>query len=39
MDAADSELMRFAADHGYVIMTHDLDFGAMIAAANQCGPA
>lgn len=39
MDAADSELMRFAADHGYVIMTHDLDFGAMIAAARQSGPS
>jgi predicted nuclease of predicted toxin-antitoxin system len=29
--AADAELMRYARDHGYVVFTHDLDFGALLA--------
>lgn len=24
----DTEIMRFAADHEYVVLTHDLDFGS-----------
>jgi len=39
MDAPDEEIMRFAAAHGYVLMTHDLDFGAMIAASGLAGPS
>jgi predicted nuclease of predicted toxin-antitoxin system len=31
--------MRFAAQHGHVLLTHDLDFGAMIAAAESPGPS
>lgn len=31
--------MRFAAAHGYILMTHDLDFGAMIAASGLSGPS
>jgi hypothetical protein len=29
MDAADSELMAYAAKHDYVVLTHDLDFSAI----------
>ena len=27
-DALDSEVFMFARQHGYVLLTHDLDFGA-----------
>lgn len=39
MSAPDADIMRFAALHGYVLMTHDLDFGAMIAAGGLAGPS
>jgi predicted nuclease of predicted toxin-antitoxin system len=39
MDAPDADIMRFAAVHGHVLMTHDLDFGAMIAAGGMAGPS
>lgn len=32
--APDSEIMSFARAHGYVVLTHDLDFSAILAA-NQ----
>ncbi|MGC8548326.1 MAG: DUF5615 family PIN-like protein [Acidobacteriaceae bacterium] len=32
--APDSEIMIFARAHGYVVLTHDLDFSAILAA-NQ----
>jgi predicted nuclease of predicted toxin-antitoxin system len=31
-DAADEVIMAHAADQGFVVLTHDLDFGAMLAA-------
>jgi predicted nuclease of predicted toxin-antitoxin system len=31
--------LEFAAVHRYVVMTHDLDFGAMIAANGLTGPS
>ena len=36
--APDSEIMRYAETNGYVILTHDLDFSAMLAATQgtQC---
>lgn len=39
MDAPDADIMRLAADQGHVLMTHDLDFGAMIAAGGLAGPS
>ncbi|MBM3756863.1 MAG: hypothetical protein FJW38_23125 [Acidobacteria bacterium] len=39
MDAPDVEIMKFAVAHGHVLMTHDLDFGAMIAASGLAGPS
>jgi predicted nuclease of predicted toxin-antitoxin system len=39
MDAPDAEIMGFAAAHGHVLMTHDLDFGGMIAASDLAAPS
>ena len=30
-DASDAAIMAFARDNGYVVLTHDLDFGAILA--------
>jgi predicted nuclease of predicted toxin-antitoxin system len=38
-DAPDTELMRWAADHGYVVLTSDLDFGAILAATQDRAPS
>lgn len=37
--APDREIMRYAREHGYVVFTHDLDFGAILAASNAEGPS
>jgi predicted nuclease of predicted toxin-antitoxin system len=37
--AADSELMQWAADAGYGVLTADLDFGAILAAMQLGGQA
>lgn len=31
--------MEWARTHGYVILTHDLDFGALLAATEANGPS
>jgi predicted nuclease of predicted toxin-antitoxin system len=38
-NAPDAEIMAYAANHGYVVLTHDLDFGSMLAATNNDGPS
>lgn len=38
-DAKDREIMTFAADNGYVVLTHDLDFGAILAAGRDNKPS
>jgi predicted nuclease of predicted toxin-antitoxin system len=38
-DAPDSDVMRWAADHGYVVLTADLDFGAILAATQTKQPS
>lgn len=35
----DVEIMGFARDRGYVVFTHDLDFGNLLAATNARGPS
>lgn len=30
--------MSYAQDHGYVVITNDLDFSAILAATNGTGP-
>lgn len=31
--------MMFAGSHGYVILTHDLDFGAILATTQGAAPS
>jgi predicted nuclease of predicted toxin-antitoxin system len=38
-DEADAELMRWAADHGHIVLTADLDFGAILAATQRRQPS
>jgi predicted nuclease of predicted toxin-antitoxin system len=33
-DASDASILAFARDQGYVVLTHDLDFGAILAATQ-----
>jgi predicted nuclease of predicted toxin-antitoxin system len=37
--APDCELMRWAREFGCVVFTHDLDFGALLAATGATGPS
>ena len=37
--ASDQAIMNWAAHHGYVVFTHDLDFGAMLALSHAAGPS
>jgi predicted nuclease of predicted toxin-antitoxin system len=37
--ATDTELMAWAAENGYVVLTADLDFGAILAATKGTGPS
>jgi predicted nuclease of predicted toxin-antitoxin system len=37
--ASDSEILQYADARGYVIFTHDLDFGALLAARKTSGPS
>jgi predicted nuclease of predicted toxin-antitoxin system len=37
--ASDKEVMEYAKQNGYVVLTHDLDFSAMLAAAKAAAPS
>ncbi len=39
IDAPDSEIMAYAKAAGYVVLTHDLDFGAILAATQGEKPS
>jgi len=39
MDATDIDIMRYAAAHDYVVLTQDLDFGAILAATQRTKPS
>ena len=39
LDAPDAEIMSFARDGGYVVLTHDLDFGAILAVTKGAKPS
>jgi predicted nuclease of predicted toxin-antitoxin system len=39
MDAPDVEIMAYAAKYDYVVLTHDLDFSAMLAATQGTKPS
>ena len=38
-NAPDSQIMAYAAEHDYVVLTHDLDFGAILAATQGEKPS
>ena len=38
-NAHDSELFAWARENGYIIFTHDLDFGALLAATGAESPS
>ena len=37
--ALDADLMAWATEHGYVVLTADLDFGAILAATHGRSPS
>ncbi len=37
--APDHEIMAFAAEHGYVVFTNDLDFGVILSETRLKDPA
>lgn len=37
--ATDANIMAWAREGGYVVFTHDLDFGALLAATHLEGPS
>jgi predicted nuclease of predicted toxin-antitoxin system len=37
-NAADFELVRWAAEHDYIVLTADLDFGAILASTRRSSP-
>jgi predicted nuclease of predicted toxin-antitoxin system len=38
-NASDAQIMTFARLNGYVVLTHDLDFGAILAATQGTKPS
>ncbi len=38
-DALDSEILVWAKKNGYIVFTHDLDFGDILAATNADAPS
>lgn len=38
-NATDSEIMGYAKTNGYIVLTHDLDFGAILAATQGTKPS
>lgn len=38
-NAPDSELFAWASQNGFIIFTHDLDFGALLAASQATSPS
>lgn len=37
--ATDREIMQWALENSFVVLTHDLDFGAILAATRATGPS
>ena len=38
-NAPDTEIMEWARTNGYIVFTHDLDFGALLFATNARSPS
>jgi len=39
INASDEQIMSFASTQGYVVVTHDLDYGAILAATQGDKPS
>jgi predicted nuclease of predicted toxin-antitoxin system len=39
IQAPDSAIMQYARENKFVVFTHDLDFGALLAATNASSPS
>jgi len=37
--ATDESIMKYASQHHFTVVTHDLDFGAILAATHAQGPS
>lgn len=37
--ASDDVIMKFARDEGFIVLTHDLDFGTLLAKTHSVGPS
>jgi predicted nuclease of predicted toxin-antitoxin system len=37
--AKDREIMAYSREHGFVVFTHDLDFGIILAVTHALGPS
>jgi len=37
--AADQVILKWARDHGFIVFTHDLDFGSILAATSAAAPS
>lgn len=37
--AQDAEIVEFARNNGYMVLTRDLDFGAILASTGRTGPS
>jgi len=37
--AMDPDILRWARENGYVVLTHDLDFGDLLFASKESGPS
>ncbi|RJP27121.1 MAG: hypothetical protein C4527_13890 [Candidatus Omnitrophota bacterium] len=37
--APDTEIMQWACNHGYAVLTHDLDYGALLFATQATAPS
>ena len=37
--ASDSEILAYAASHGLIVFTHDLDFGTILAFRGETAPS
>lgn len=38
-DASDETICKYARTQGYILFTHDLDFGAILASTHACAPS
>jgi predicted nuclease of predicted toxin-antitoxin system len=39
ISAPDTEILQYVVERGYVVLTHDLDFGALLAAGKLRQPS